>query len=522
MKTIITFSFLLILSLTLWAQESYDVLVYGGTPGGVIAAVAASREGSKVLLIEQTNHVGGMNTSGIGTAESEHMIEETLSGLPLEFYKRVRDVYGSGHKLFYFESHVAERVFNDLLEEAKVEVIYGGFIKKAIKKATSVQQITLTNGTKYKAKVFIDASYEGDLMAKSGVSYTYGRESKEQYNESYAGVRFMDEPVYASPYDDKGKLLPGFVEKSTLTEGQADKRVMNYNFRLMMSTKDDRVKFQKPDNYDPKSYILLSRFLKNNPKTTFSDLIDFYSWQYPEGKYETNNKQKSVISLGYFGGNVDYPDADYLKRRKIYQAHKDWTMGFLYFLSADTSVPPVLKAEVNRYGLAADEFKDNKNFPYYLYIREARRMVGALVQTQHDILNNRRKPDAICLGSHWIDSHHVQRVAVSATQFKNEGRIWHKITQPYEFSYRTITPKKEECTNLLVPVCLSVSHVAFCSARVECTWMQLGHSAGIAASISAREQLPVQDVPVTDLQAQLKKAGVIYDVKNQNWNSTDK
>lgn len=350
MKSITTFSFLLILSLALSAQESYDVLVYGGTPGGVIAAVAASREGSKVLLVEQTNHVGGLNTSGIGTAESEHTIEETFSGLPLEFYKRVRDVYGPGHKLFYFESHVAEKVFNDLLEEAKVEVIYGGFVKKAVKKATSIQEITLTNGAKYKAKVFINATYEGDLMAKSGVSYTYGRESREQYKESYAGVRFMDERVNASPYDDNGKLMPGFVEKSTLTEGQADKRVMNYNFRLIMSTKDDRVKFQKPDNYDPKSYILLSRFLRNNPNTTFSDLIDFYSWQYPEGKYETNNKQKSVISLGYFGGNVDYPDADYSKRRKIYQAHKDWTMGFLYFLSADASVPQVLRAEVNRYG----------------------------------------------------------------------------------------------------------------------------------------------------------------------------
>jgi hypothetical protein len=510
--------FLLLFSTCSFAQNKYDVVVYGGTPGGVIAAVAAAREGAKVVLIEQTQHVGGLNTSGIGTAESEHMIEETISSLPLEFYRRMSTYYGKKKTEFYFESHVAEKTFNELLEEAKVKVIYQAFVQKVKKQGTALQTVSLSNGLTISGHVFIDATYEGDLMARSGVSYTYGRESKEHFGESLAGIRFIDEPIEASPYDDSGKLLPGFTERSAFTEGQADERVMNYNFRVMMSSNPDRVAFPKPAKYEPKRFVLLSRLLKNKPETQFRDIIDMYSWTYPKGKYETNNKQKSVISLGHFGGNVDYPDADYKKRQAIYDDHKNWTQGVLYFLANDSSVPQQLHDEVNQYGLTADEFKDNGNFPYYLYVREARRMKGALIQTQKDILQERTKSDAICLGSHWIDSHHVQRVAISKTHFVNEGRIWEPISKPYEFSYRTITPKQEECSNLLVPVCLSVSHVAFCSARVECTWMQLGNSAGIAAAMAARQNKAVQALNPQELQENLTKKGIILSINHQVWN----
>lgn len=504
-----------------FSQGQYDVVVYGGTPGGIMAAVAAAREGAKVMLIEQTKHVGGLNTSGIGTAESEHMIEETISGLPLEFYNRMSKHYGYEKTQFYFESHVAEKTFLDMLREASVAVVYQVLVDKVSKKGTAIRSITLSNGQTVRGKVFIDATYEGDLMARAGVSYTYGRESREKYGESLAGVRFIDEPIEASPYGDDGKLLPGFTERSSFTEGQADQRVMNYNFRLMMSSNPDRVPFPKPDRYEPDRYVLLKRLLKNKPDTKFRDLIDMYSWKYPKGKYETNNKQKSVISLGHFGGNVNYSDADYKQRQAIYDDHKNWTLGFLYFLANDPSVPEALHDEVNQYGLTADEFQDNGHFPYYLYVREARRMIGALVQTQKDILTNRTKPDAICLGSHWIDSHHVQRVAVSKNEFVNEGRIWEVISKPYEFSYRTITPKKSECTNLLVPVCLSVSHVAFCSARVECTWMQLGNSAGIAAALSAAQKSPVQSLDITKLQKRLRMRNVILSIYSQEWTSQD-
>lgn len=505
--------------LTVHAQQAdYDVIVYGGTPGGVMAAVAAAREDVSVLLIEQTRHVGGLNTSGIGTAETEHMIEETISGLPLEFYTRLGKHYGQTGPAFYFESHVAEKTFGDLLREASVAVMYEAFVESVNKKRTAIQAIRLTNGTTVRGKVFIDATYEGDLMARSGVSYTHGRESREQYGESLAGVRFIDTPIGASPYDDSEKLLPGFVERASLTEGQADRRVMNYNFRVMLSANADRVPFPRPETYQPQRYLLLSRLLGRQPAIRLRDIIDMYSWTYPKGKFETNNKQKAVISLGHFGGNVQYPEADYPQRAAIYQDHKDWTLGLLYFLAHDPSVPSALRDEVNQYGLSADEFADNGHFPYYLYVREARRMKGALVQTQRDILTERTKPDAIGLGSHWIDCHHVQRVAVSKTQFVNEGRIWESISQPYEFSYRTLLPQASECTNLLVPVCLSVSHVAFCSARVECTWMQLGNSAGIAAALAVRQKKTVQQLPVSDLQDRLKQRGVIISVNHQIWN----
>lgn len=502
------------------AQTMYDVIVYGGTPGGVVAAVSAAREGANVLLIEQTNHIGGMNSSGIGTAESEHMIEETISGLPLELYQRIGKYYGRNTPSFYFESHVFEKICNDMLREAKVKILFKEFVTKVVRRKNLIQYLILSNGEKIIGKNFIDATYEGDLMARAGVSYTYGRESKEQYGESLGGIRFIDQPIDASPYDENGKLLPGFVERNTLTEGQGDKRVMNYNFRLTISSNINRRPFPMPEYYNPKQYLLLSRLLSNHTETVLRDIIDIYSWQYPEGKFETNNKQKAVISLGYFGGNLDYPDADYKKRQSIYQAHKDWTLGLMYFLANDPTVPVKLQKEVNQYGLSSDEFIDNQNFPYYLYIREARRMKGEYIQTQNDILVNRTKPDAIALGSHWIDCHHVQRVAVSKTQFVNEGRIWEPITRPYELSYRIITPKQEECSNLLVPVCASASHVGFCSIRVESTWMQLGNSAGIAAAMCSKKNIPVQDIPIPELQNRLKQRGVIININHQVWDGT--
>jgi len=498
-----------------------QVVVYGGTPAGIVAAVAASRNGAAVTLIEQTKHVGGMNTSGIGTAETEHMIEETISGLPLEFYTRMGKYYGLGKPAFYFESHVAEKIFLEMLTEAKVKLMFEGYADKVVKKNGSIQSISLTNGKLISGDVFIDATYEGDLMARAGVPYTFGRESVEQYGESLAGIRMLDKPVEVSPYQD-GKLLPGFVEAGSLVNGAASKRVINYNFRLMMSTNADRTPFPAPDHYDAARYVILKGLLEKHPETVLTDIIDRYSWNYPTGKYETNNKQNALISLGLFGGNTDYPDADYKKRAAIYQDHKDWTLGLLYYLLHDPAVPSALQQETARYGLAPDEFADNGNFPYYLYVREARRMVGAYVQTQKDIFTDTIKADAIALGSHFVDCHHVQRVAVSATQFMNEGRIWEKVEQPYEITYRIITPQIAHCKNLLVPVAVSASHVAFCSLRVEITWMQMGHAAGIAAAMAVHRKRPVQLIDIPQLQKQLITEGVILHRNHQPWHTDDR
>ncbi len=504
------------------ASGNHTVVVYGATPGGISAAVAAARQGAEVILIEQTRHVGGMNTSGIGTAETEHMIEETISGIPLEVYTRIGKFYGSNKPAFYFESHVAEKIFLDMLGEQHVSIIYQAYADKVNKKENAIKSIVLSNGKTITGDVFIDATYEGDLMARAGVSYTYGRESRSQYNEPLAGIRLLDKPIDVSPYDDNGHLLPGFVEAKNLTNGEASKRIINYNFRVMMSTNADKVPFPAPLHYDPNRFITLKRLLTVQPNMKLTDIIDIYSWNYPPGKYETNNKQNAVISLGLFGGNTGYPDADYQKRKQIYQDHKDWTLGLLYFLQHDPSVPKPLRDEADRYGLAPDEFKDNGNFPYYLYVREARRMTGSYVQTQRDIFDEPKKPDAIALGSHFVDCHHVQKVAISKTQYINEGRIWVKVEQPYEISYRIITPKQKECTNLLVPVCASASHVGFCSLRVEVTWMQLGQAAGVAAAVAAKNKKPVQEIDVKQLQETLKNGGVLLNRDAQHWINNDK
>lgn len=512
----------ILMASALSAQEKYSVVVYGGTPSGVVAAVAAAREGAKVIVLEQTRHIGGLNTSGIGTAETEHMIEETISGLPLEFYTRMGKKYGKTGPAWYFESHIAEQVFTEMLREAKVELVLDAWVDRVGKEGGAIKNIILTNGASISGDVFIDATYEGDLMARAGVSYTYGRESREQYQESLGGVRLLDKPIDVSPYDDEGHLLPGFVEAGTLKNGEASKRLINYNFRVMMSTREDRTPFPLPQKYDEKQFLILKRLLLQHPETRLTDIIDRYHWDvYPEGKYETNNKQNAIISLGLFGGNAGYPDAGYEKRAVIYQEHKDWTLGLFHFLLTDPSVPEHLRKEIGQYGLAKDEFADNGNFPYYLYVREARRMKGAYVQTQKDIFTDTRKADAVALGSHFVDCHHVQKVAISKTQYINEGRIWVKVGQPYELSYRIITPISRECTNLLVPVAVSASHVGFCSIRVEVTWMQLGQAAGVAAALSARGQKPVQQIDIRTLQRELMNAGVILSRNAQQWVNHD-
>lgn len=494
--------------------EVNDVVVYGGTPAGVIAAVAAAREGANVVLIEQTSHIGGLNSSGLGTADKEGMGQGTISGLPLELYREIGRMYGKSEAMYHFEPKIFEQACLKMLDQYKIKIRYNLFVTKVKKDGKAIRAIQLDNGESINGNVFIDASYEGDLLARSGVSYTYGREGRAQYNESLAGIRFIDPPVNASPYDDEGRLLPGFVEKTDLVEGQGDKRVQSYNFRVLISSNPDRRPFPKPKHYNPDKYILLSRFLKEHPETGFKDkIVAFHSWEYPEGKFELNNinsnNNQTYISLGHIGGNVDYPDADYQKRKEIFEDHKSWTLGLLYFLANDPSVPDAIRKETNGYGLAADEFTDNENFPYYLYICEARRMIGSYVHTQHDILVNTSKVDAICLGSHFMDSHHVQRVAFSKTQFLNEGRMHERVPEAYEISYNTLVPKSDECTNLLVPVCLSASHVGFCSIRVEPTWMGLGEAAGTAAAMASLSRIPVQKIDVHSLQQKLTKQNAV-------------
>jgi FAD dependent oxidoreductase len=511
---------LLFLSATTKAQSSFDVVVYGGTPGGVVSAVAASRSGAaSVLLIEQTKHVGGLSTSGINTAELEHMLRWTFGGISLEFYERMGKKYGLNEPVFYFEPHIAEAVFNEMLAEAKVQTRFQLRVDKVAKQGAHIQNLTLSDGSMVRGKVFIDASYEGDLMARAGVKYTWGRESKAEYNEEAAGIRLDTQRRQAATMDAQGNLLPGISARvADLTPGAGDRKTMNYNFRLSLSNKPgNMVPIPTPTAYDRNRYKLLEGFItgktSKGEKVVLRDILDLY--QRRNDRMEVNNKQAAIISIGHFGGQFDYPDADYARREAITEDHKQYTLGLLYFLAHDATVPESLRQEMQSWGLNKSDFADNGHWPYYLYIREARRMRGRYVVTQHDLTTSRRKDDSIGMSSHFIDSHHVQRVAVSPTEFVNEGRIW-RAGYAWQIPYRALTPKAEECDNLLVPVAASLTHVAFCAYRLESVWMIGGHAAGTAAALAIRQKKTVQSVNVRALQHLLSQQRQVLDfVKGQ-------
>ncbi|MEZ0385970.1 MAG: FAD-dependent oxidoreductase [Verrucomicrobium sp.] len=496
---------------------TYDVVVYGGVPCGVAAAVAASREGGKTLLIEPTKDVGGLNTSGLNTAETEHMLKWTFGGVAQEAYQRMGWDYGRWQPVYYFESKVVAKVFHAMLSEAKVEVRYGLRVTGVQKEGTAIKSITLSDGNTVTGKVFVDAGYEGDLMARSGVSYTWGRESIQEYGESLAGIRLDTTPRKAATVDEKGNLLPGISGwAKDVTEGSGDKKVMNYNWRLCLSNDPEQsTPFPEPKTYDRARYKVLENWIREKVAAggtvKLVDIIDLYSHAPGrKDKKEVNNKQAAVISVGHFGGQFDYPDADYAKRDQIVQDHTDYTVGLFHFLRTDESVPETLREETKQWGLAKDESTDNDNWPYQFYVREARRMKGVYVMTQKDITEDRRKNDSIAMGSHFIDSHHVQRLAVSPTEFVNEGRIWQE-GKVYQIPFRAILPKAEECTNLLVPGAASYSHVAFCTYRLESTWMMSGHAAGVAATRAALWGKNVQELIVENLQERLRAQGQVID-----------
>lgn len=496
------------------APQNFDVVIYGGVPCGIAASIAAAREGASVLLIEPTQHIGGLSTSGINTAETEHMLKWTFGGIAQEFYLRLGTHYGTGKPEYYFESSVAEALYNEMLREAKVTLRLGVRLKIVDMDVKRIRSIGLSDGSSVSAKVFIDAGYEGDLMARAGVSHASGRESRAEFGEEAAGVRFDKTVRHAATVDENGKLLPGISAwAKDLVEGAAHLGVMNYNFRLCFAKDPAKQSpIPAPEHYDRTRYRLLENWLKekaaHEEKVKLSDLLDLYGRR--NGKYEVNNKQASIISLGHFGGQFDWPNANDEARTKIFADHKDYTLGLLHFLATDDCVPETLRAEMRSWGLHKDEFADNGNFPYQLYVREARRMRGAYVMTQRDVQDDRHKDDAIGMGSHFIDCHHVQRVALSPTEFVNEGRIW-RIGYAYQISYRALTPKAAECTNLLVPGAASYTHVAFCTYRLESTWMIGGHAAGVAAVMAAKENKTVQDVDVPALQKKLREQKQVLD-----------
>jgi len=496
--------------------NQFDLVVYGGTAGGVLTAVTAAREGLKVALLEPGRHLGGMVSGGLGW--TDYGRKEAIGGSSLEFFERVGRKYGRDIE-WHFEPHVAEEVFADLIKEAGVTVFLDQRLREkngVEKSGTRLTSITMERGARFSAAIFADGSYEGDLMAQAGVSYTWGREAISAFNESLAGVREQT-PLHqfraaVSPYDASRRLLPEVMPRTQDPVGAADKRVQAYNFRLCMTRAEaNRVPFAEPSGYDPKRYELLARYLPAFEQVlgrplAINDVMKADILQ--NGKTDTNNN--GAFSTDYIGGSYDYPEGSYATRARIRQAHVDYIRGFLYFLVTDRRVPAALSAEMKTWGLCRDEFTDTDHWPYQLYVREARRMVGEFVMSQQDIQTALTKPDVIGMGSYNSDSHNVQRrPSPDGESVENEGDMQVKVT-PYQIPYRVLLPKRGEATNLLVPVCFSATHVAYSTLRMEPQYMILGHAAGLAARMAIEAKAAVQDIDVAALQSRLRAQRAVF------------
>lgn len=509
-----------------------DIVVFGGTPSGLIAAISAAREGASVTVIEPTKWIGGMTTGGL--AKSDTGRQDTIGGYTREFFEKAAARYDRKF-LWFAEPHANMETFQAMLKEAGVQVITGRRLKSVERDGTKIVSITTDDSVVHAGREFIDASYEGDLMAKAGVSYIVGREGREQYDEPLAG--FMPMPIRprtsevmasdcacvggAGPHyihgtpvsiparDDQGRLLFG-VNESKSTEGQADRLTQSYNFRVIVTKRPEiRLPFPKPVNYDASRFELLLRLIKAYPMVKFGRLV--HLGEIANGKFDLN--AQGLFSTDYPGANFDYPDGDEATRARIWQDHVDYVQGFLWFLGNDVRVPQTLRDEVNQWGLCSDEFTDNNHWPYALYVRDGRRMIGEYVMVQQDMQRNIHKPDSVGMGSFVIDCHIVQRIVTPEGNVTDEGSFQDAPTKPYQIAYRSLTPKNAECSNLLVPVCLSASHIACCSLRMEPVYMALGQAAGVAASMALKAESSVQTVNVAALQTRLREQKAVLELK---------
>jgi hypothetical protein len=500
-----------------------DLVVYGGTPGGIASAIAAAREGCAVRLVETTKHLGGLTTGGLSHTDVGPR-PEIIGGIAREFFARADAHYAdpkrtAGKEFWYHEPHVAEQTFTAMLREAGVEIVFGTRVKSFEKTGPRLVAFTTTDGRRHEAKMFVDASYEGDLMARAGVSYVVGRESAATYDEPLAGFRpapfrfreagHMNDPKSSythgtpakiSAHGKDGKLLPGISDVPWPAPGTGDHRSQAYNFRVILTSRpENKVPFPKPVNYDPMRYEILARIIDAFPGVRFEKLV--YVGPLPNGKFDAN-ASGLVQGTDHVGANADYPEADYAVRDRIWQDHVDYVQGFFWFLAKDPRVPASMHAQAGTYGLAKDEFTDNANWPYALYVREARRMIGPHVMRQRDCQKEITKTDSIGMGAFILDSHAVQRLVNPEGFVIDEGNFDVPV-RPYQIPYRSVTPKKEQCENLLVPVCLSASHVTYGSIRMEPQFMILGHSCGVAVSMALAEKVAVQDIDVTALREKL-------------------
>ena len=506
-----------------------DVIVYGATPGGFCAAIAAAREGAKVILLEPTGHVGGLSTGGLSHCDSNQMRREALTGLFEEWHVRiVQDYVARGRPAPYdpkdktpgirwiFEPSVASRVTQAMLTEAGVSVVTRCRLQSVEKSGTRIVALRTMQGA-FTARSFVDGTYEGDLMAKAGVSYHVGREANATYGETWNGNQVgilhhghhfgaVKKPIsaYKVPGDKSSGLLPRISAEPPGVRGEGDKRVQAYCFRWCATDHpDNRIPFPKPAKYDAAQYELVVRVLEAGWRQTFHkfDLL-------PNRKTDTNNH--GPFSFDNIGMNYDYPEASYERRQEIIQEHREYQQGLLWFLANDPRVPADVREEANRWGLPKDEFKDNGHWPHQIYVREARRMVGAFVMTENELTKKQPTPDSVGMGSYTIDSHNVRRYVTPEGNVQNEGDIGVPIS-PYSIAYGSLVPKRGECANLFAPVACSATHIAYGSIRMEPVFMILGQSAATAAVMAIDGKLAVQDVPYAALRDRLAADGQVLE-----------
>jgi len=522
---------------------SFDVVVYGASSAGVVAAVQAARLGHSVVLIEPSNHLGGLTTGGLGKTDSGK--KASIGGMSREFYQRIRTYYEDddkwvqetraefmdgpgggrlepgGDAQWGFEAHAALAVYKEMLDEAGVPVVMEDRLvldksRGVRREGDRITAIVTEAGNVYRGRVFMDATYEGDLVAMAGISYHVGRESNDTYDENLNGVQkershnhifIVDVDPYVTPGDPSSGLLPNIHGNDPGKDGEGDHRVQAYCYRMCLTdAPDNRVPFEKPEGYNELDYELFFRNFEAG-----DDRMPWLPGHMPNRKTDTNNRW--AFSLDYLNANYEYPEGDYAKRRTILDDHEFYQRGLMWTMAYHPRTPKWIRDTVSPWGLAADEFTNNDNWPTQIYVREARRMIGAYVMTEHDCRRTRVCDDSVGLGSYNMDSHPCQRYVTKDGLAQNEGNLEYAPGGPYAISYRSLTPKKSECTNLYACCnAVSASHIAFGSIRMEPVFMILGQSAAMAAARCLDADSGVQDVPYRELRKKLLAAGQKLDV----------